>query len=145
MKYHSVLLHVSLKDDNDTQSQVASLHCVANKLRGTFAQCSAAVKSTVWCKLHANTYLHLRCRNAKSGTDTPFAYNPYWIFQNIQRNTRVHAHQVSYFVRTSDSLIRNNLYAFVVTRCASSLHETYLSAHFNCLTLFTNVHSYPIM
>ena len=31
-----------------------SLYCAANKLRGTFDQCSTAVKNTISCLLHAN-------------------------------------------------------------------------------------------
>jgi len=44
-----VLLNASLKDDNDIPRQVKSLHCTANKLRGTFAQCSNAVKNFRLC------------------------------------------------------------------------------------------------
>jgi len=38
-----------LKDDDDIQRQVKSLYCAANKLRGTFDQCSLAVKNTFFC------------------------------------------------------------------------------------------------
>jgi len=40
------------KDANDIQTQLKTLHCTANKLIGTFAQCSTAVKnslSRVYC------------------------------------------------------------------------------------------------
>jgi len=46
--------YASLKDYDDIQSQVKSLYCAANKLRGTFSQCSPAVKS---CLLNANVCL----------------------------------------------------------------------------------------
>lgn len=36
VKYHSLLLHASLKDDSDIQRQVKSLYCAANKIKGTF-------------------------------------------------------------------------------------------------------------
>jgi len=39
VKFHCVLLNASPKDDNEIQRQVKSLHCAANKLRSTFAQC----------------------------------------------------------------------------------------------------------
>jgi len=44
-----VSLNTSIKDDyDDVQRQVKSLSCVANKLRGTFAQCSPAAKNTLF-------------------------------------------------------------------------------------------------
>jgi len=45
VKYLDVWINVSLKDDDDDiQRQVKSLYCAAYKLRGTFDQCSPAVK-----------------------------------------------------------------------------------------------------
>jgi len=44
VKYIGVWINASLKDDDDIQRQVKSLYCAANKLRGTFDQCSPAVK-----------------------------------------------------------------------------------------------------
>ena len=40
-------MNASLKDDDDDdiQRQVKSLYCAANKLRGTFDECSPAVKT----------------------------------------------------------------------------------------------------
>jgi len=49
VKYLGVLLYASLKDDDDIRRQVKSLYCAANKLRGTFDQCSPAVKNTISC------------------------------------------------------------------------------------------------
>jgi len=43
-----VWINASLKDDDDIQRQVKSLYCAANKLRGTFGQCSTAVKNTLF-------------------------------------------------------------------------------------------------
>ena len=48
VKYLGVWINASLKDDDDIQRQVKSLYCSANKLRGTFDQCSTAVKSTLF-------------------------------------------------------------------------------------------------
>ena len=48
VKYLGASLNASLKDGNDIQRQVISLYCAANKLRGTFAQCSTAVKTTLF-------------------------------------------------------------------------------------------------
>jgi len=42
VKYLGVWINASLKDD-DILRQVKSLYCAANKLRGTFDQCSPAV------------------------------------------------------------------------------------------------------
>jgi len=48
-------INASLKDDDDIQRQVKSLYCAANKLGGTFDQCSPAVKKHfISCLLHAN-------------------------------------------------------------------------------------------
>jgi len=57
VKYIGVWINESLKDDDDIQRQVKSLYCAANKLRGTFDQCSHAVKNTISCLLHANVCL----------------------------------------------------------------------------------------
>ena len=57
VNYLGVWITASLKDDDDIQRQVKSLYCAANKLRGTFDQCSPAVKNAVLCLLHANVCL----------------------------------------------------------------------------------------
>jgi len=55
---YGVWINASLKDDYDIQRQVKSLYCAANKLRGTFDQCSPAVKKHfISCLLHANVCL----------------------------------------------------------------------------------------
>ena len=48
VKYLGVWINASLKDDDDLQRQVKSLYCAANKLRGTFDQCTPAVKNTLF-------------------------------------------------------------------------------------------------
>ena len=48
VKYHGVWINASLKDDDDIQGQVKSLYCAANKLRGTFDQCTPALKNTLF-------------------------------------------------------------------------------------------------
>jgi len=45
VKYLGVLLNASLKDNDDIKGQVKSSYCAATKLRGTFDQCSSAVKT----------------------------------------------------------------------------------------------------
>jgi len=52
----------------------------------------------------------------------------------ITRNRSVPQHQVNYFVRKFDGLIRNNLYSSA-QRCACS--SNLLFAHFNCPMHFT--------
>jgi len=54
VKYLGVWINASLKDDDDIQRQVKSLYCAANKLRGTFDECSPAVKNILF---HANVCL----------------------------------------------------------------------------------------
>jgi len=48
VKYLGVWINASLKDDDDIQWQVKLLYCAANKLRGTFDQCSTVVKNTLF-------------------------------------------------------------------------------------------------
>jgi len=47
----------SLKDDNDIQRQVKSFCCAANKLRGTFTQCTTAVKNACFMSISCSVYL----------------------------------------------------------------------------------------
>jgi len=44
-----IIIYSSLKDIDDVQRQVESLYCAENKLRGTFNQCTPAVKNTLFC------------------------------------------------------------------------------------------------
>jgi len=48
VKYLGVWINASLKDNDDIQRQRKSLYCAANKHRGTFDQCSPAVKNTIF-------------------------------------------------------------------------------------------------
>jgi len=48
VKYLGVSVNTSMKDDNDIHSQNKSVCCAAKKLTGTFAQCSTAVKNTLF-------------------------------------------------------------------------------------------------
>jgi len=96
-------MNASLKDDDDIQRQVKSLYCAANKLRGTFDQCTPAVKNTLfraycmpmyacqlWSKHMQTTMKRLRA-----------AYNnAYRIMHYIPRNVSVRPHQVSHCVTT---------------------------------------------
>jgi len=117
------IINASLKDDDDDiQRQVKSLYCTANELRGTFDQCSPAVKNILFrahCKpIHA-------CKLWSKYTQTSIkrlrtAYNnAYRSMHYIPMNVSVRPHQVSNCARTFDALLRNNLYRFFI-RCASS-------------------------
>ena len=123
VKYLGVRINASLKDDDDIQRQVKSLCWVANKLRGTFDQCSTIVKNTLFCAycmpMHA-------CQLWSKYTQTSMkrllaAYNNAYrrIMHYIPRNVSVRPHQVSHCVRTFDAVLRNNLYRFFI-RCTSS-------------------------
>ena len=48
VKYLGVWIYASLKDDDDIQRPVKSLYSAANKLRGTFGQCTPAAKNTLF-------------------------------------------------------------------------------------------------
>ena len=114
-------INASLKDDDDIQRQVKSLYCAANKLRGTFDQCSPAVKNTL---LRAYCMPMYACQLWSKYTQTSMkrlraAYNnAYRIMHYIPRNVIVRPHQVSHCVRTFDAVLRN-LYRFFI-RCTSS-------------------------
>jgi len=87
-----VWMNASLKDDDDIQRQVKSLYCAANKLRGTFDQCSSAVKNTLF---RANCMPMYACQLWSKYTQTSMkrlhaAYNnAYRIMHYIPRNVSV--------------------------------------------------------
>jgi len=121
VRYLGVWINASLKDDDDIQRQVKSLCCAANKLRGTFDQCSPAVKNTLFRAHYMPIYA---CQLWSKYTQTSMkrlsaAYNnAYRITHFIHRNVSVRPHQVSHCVRTFDTVLRNNYRFFM--RCASS-------------------------
>ena len=141
VKYLGVWINSSLKDDDDIQKQVKSLYCAANKLRGTFDQCSPAVKNT---QFHAYCMPMYACQLWSKYTQTSMkrlraAYNnAYRIMHYIPRNVSVRPHQVSHSVRTFDAVLRTNLYRFFL--CDAHLHPTFLFDRFKCLMLFANLH-----
>ena len=102
--------------------KVKSLYCAANKLRGTFVQCSPAVKNTLFRAYCMPMYA---CQLWSKYTQTSMkrlrtAYNnAYRIMHYIHRNVSVRPHQVSHCFRTFDAVLRNNLYRFCM-RCTSS-------------------------
>ena len=98
------------------------LHCAANKLQGTFDQCSPAVKNTLFRAYCMPMYAcHLWSKYTQASMKRPRAVcnNAYRIVHCIPRNVSVRPHQVSHRVTTFDALLRNNLYRFL-QRCASS-------------------------
>jgi len=140
LKYLGVWINASLKDDLDIQRQVKSLYCAANKLRGTFDQCTPVVKNTLFRAYCMPMYA---CQLWSKYTQTSMkrlraAYNnAYWIMHYIPRNVSVRPHQVSHCVTTFDAVLRNNLYRFFND---VHLHPTILFDRFKCLMLFTNLH-----
>ena len=92
MKYLGVWINALLKDDDDIQRQVKSLYCAANKLRGTFDQCSPAVKNTLFRAYCMPVYA---CQLWSKHTQTSMkrlhaAYNnAYRIMHYIPRNVSV--------------------------------------------------------
>jgi len=113
MKYLGMWIKASLKDDDGIQKQVKSLYCTANKLRGTFDQCSPAVKNTLFRAYYMPIYAcHLWSKYTQTNMKRlRAAYNnAYRIMHYIPRNVSAHLHQVSHCVRTFDAVLRNNLY-----------------------------------
>jgi len=122
VKYLGVGINASLKDDDDIQRQVKSLYCVANKLRGTFDQCSTAVKNTLfraYCMPIYACQLWSKCTQTSMKRLRAAYNNAYRIMHYTPRNVSVRPHQVSHCVRTFDAMLRNNLYRFFI-RCTSS-------------------------
>ena len=141
MEYLGVWINASLKGDDDIQRQVKSLYCAANKLRGTFDQCSPALKNTLF---HAYCMPMYACQLWSKYTQTSMkrlcaAYNnAYWIMHYIPRNVSVRPHQVSHCVRTFvDAVLRNNFINFL---CNAHLYPSFSFDRFKCLMLFTNLH-----
>ena len=122
MKYLVVWINASLKDDDDIQRQVNSLYCAANKLRGTFDQCSPAAKNTLFRAYCMPMYA---CQLWSKYTQTSMkrlraAYNnAYRIMHYISRNVSVRPHQVSHCVTTFNAVLRNNLHRLFI-QCTSS-------------------------
>ena len=115
-------INASLKNDDDIQRPVKSLFCAANKLRGTFDQCTPAVKNTLFraycmpmyaCQLWSK-YMQTSMKRLRATCN-----NAYRIMHYITRNVSVRPHQVSHCVTTFDAVLRNNLYRFFI-RCTSS-------------------------
>ena len=127
------------------QRQVKSLYCAANKLRGTFDQCSTAVKNALFRAYCMPTYA---CQLWSKYMQTSMkllraAYNnAYRIMHYIPRNLSVRPHQVSHCVKTFDAVLRNNLYRFFKD---AHLHPTFLFDRFKCLMLFTNLRFFSII
>jgi len=66
VKFLGVLLHASLKDDDDIQRQVKSLYCAANKFGGTFVQSSPAVKTLYFVPIACHRILANRGANTRN-------------------------------------------------------------------------------
>jgi len=120
VKYLGVWINASLKNDDYIQRQVKSLYCAANKLRGTFDQCTPAVKNTLFRAYCMPMYAsHLWSKYTQTSTKRlRAAYNnAYRIMHYIPRNVSVRPHQVN--ITTFDAVLRSNLYRFFI-RCSSS-------------------------
>ena len=132
-------INASLKDDDDIERQVKSLYSAANKLRGTFDQCTPAVKTLY--------FVPIACQLWRKYTQTSMkrlraAYNNvYQIMHYILINVSVRPHQVSHCVTTFDAVLRNNLYRFFI-RCTSSsnffIRSLQMSAAFHKSSFFLN-------
>ena len=133
-------INASLKNDDDIQRPVKSLFCAANKLRGTFDQCTPAVKNTLFRAYCMPMYA---CQLWRKYTQTSMkrlraAYNiAYRIMHYIPRNVSVRPHQVSHCTRTFDTVLRNSLCRFFIRRTSSS---NFFFDRFKCLMLCTNLH-----
>jgi len=102
--------------------KIPALFWAAYKLRGTFDQCSPAVKNTLF---HAYCMPMYACQLWSKYTQTSMKHlraaynNAYRIMHHIPTNVSVRPQQVSHCVRTFDAVLRNNLYQFFI-RCTSS-------------------------
>ena len=122
VKYLDVWINASLNDDDDIQRQVISLYRAANKLRGTFDQCSPAVINTLfraYCMPMYACQLWGKCTQTSMKRLRAAYNNAYRIMHYIPRNVSIRPHQVSHCVRTFDAVLRNSLNQFLM-RCTSS-------------------------
>ena len=105
-----------------SRSAILFSHWLIILLLITFDQCSTAVKNTLFRAYCMPMYA---CQLWSKYTQTSMkrlrvAYNnAYRIIHYISRNVSVRPHQVSHCVRTSDAVLRNNLYRLFI-RCSSS-------------------------
>jgi len=129
-------INASLKDGDDIQRQLQLLYCAANKLQGTFDQCSLTVKKSLFRAYCMPTYawqLWSKYTHASRKRLRAAYNNAYRIMHYIPRNVSVRPHQIRHRVMIFDAMLRNNLYR--VLRYASS--SNLLSDLFKCLMLFT--------
>ena len=123
------------------QRQVKSLYCAANKLRGTFDQCSPAVKNTYFVPIACQRMLASCGADTRRPIEARTCCNAYRIMHYIPRNISVRPHQVSHCVRTFDAVLRNNLYRFFI-RCTFSsnlfIRSLQMSDAFNKSSFFLN-------
>jgi len=131
--------------DDDIQRQVKSHYCAANKLRGTFKQCSPAVKNTLFRRY----YMWILCL---PGANTHrLVWNTYVLCIIVPTELLYALHAQKY----KCSPIPAQLLCQDLLPClkkididilyAVHLHPTFLSDCFKCLLLFTNLHTSSIV
>jgi len=105
-----------MKNGDDIQRQVKLLYCAENKLRGTFAHCSTAVKNTLFC---AYCMPMCACQVWRKYTRTSVKHlwvaynNAYQIMHYTPRIISASPYQVNHYARIFHASLRNNLYGFV--------------------------------
>jgi len=144
VKYLAVLMHASLKDDDDVQRQGKSLYCATNKLRGTFDQCSTAVKNTLfraYCMpMHACQLWSKYTRTSMKRLRAAYN-NAYRTMHYIPRNVSVRSHQVNHCVKSFDILIEKqsvSVFKRGVSSSNFSLRSLQMSDDFYKSSFFLN-------
>ena len=140
VKYLGVWINASLKDDDDIQRQVKSLYCAANKLRGTFDQCSPAVKILYVVPVAC------QCMLANCGANT---HRPLWrayvLRTTMPTELCLTYHETQVFAHTKSTIVSGHLMPCWETICIdflydAHLHPTFLFVCFKCLMLSTYFH-----
>ena len=124
--------------NDDIQRQVKSLYCAANKLRGTFDQCSPAVKNTFFRAYCMPMYACQLCTR-----------RPVWSAYVLQIIMPIELcityPEMLVFAHTRLAIVSGPLMPCWETTCINFYTMHIFIQLFKCLMLFTNLHSSSVI
>ena len=129
-----------IEGDDDIQRQVKSLYCAANKLRGTFDQCSPAVKTLYFVPIAC------QCMLANCGASTRrLVWSAYVLDMTVPIELCITYPEMWVFAHTRLAIVSGSSMPCWETTCTdflcdAHLHPTFVFDRFKCLMLFTNLH-----
>ena len=133
-------INASLKDDDDIQRQVKSLYCAANKLRGTFDQCTPAVKTLYFVPIACQCMLAIWRANTRR-----LGWSDYVLYITMPIELCLTYSEMWVFAHTRLAIVSRPLMPCYETTSIdflydAHLHPTFLFDSLKCLMLFTNLH-----